>query len=112
MAVLERTREIGLFRALGAKKRTVFGLFSVEAALLGFWGSVFGLIGAYGAQLAVNSIASNTFLKGIEGLQLLNITPMLAIMIVGIMAAITMVAGIIPAFKASRLDPIEALRNE
>ncbi len=112
MAVLERTREIGLFRALGAKKKTIFGLFSVEAALLGFWGSVFGLIGAYGAQLAVNSIASNTFLKGIEGLQLLNITPMLAIMIVGIMATITMVAGIIPAFKASRLDPIEALRNE
>ncbi len=112
MAVLERTREIGLFRALGAKRKTIFALFSVEAALLGFWGSVFGLIAAFAAQLGINAVAANTFLKGIEGIKLLNITPMLAIFIVVIMAIITLVAGLIPAFKASRLDPIEALRYE
>lgn len=112
MAILERTREIGLFRALGAKKRTIFALFSVEAALLGFWGSVVGIGFAFLAQLAINNYAESTFLKGFEGLQLINITPLLIISIVTIMALITLIAGLLPAIKASRLDPIEALRYE
>ena len=112
MAVLERTREIGLFRALGAKRKTIFSLFSFEAMLLGFWGSVGGLIFALLAQTLINSVAKKTFLKGIEGIQLLNITPSLMITIVIIMAVITLIAGLIPALKASRLDPIDALRYE
>jgi putative ABC transport system permease protein len=112
MAVLERTREIGLFRAMGAKRKTIFSLFAVEAMLLGIWGSVFGLIFAYISQKIINTVASNTFLKGIEGFQLVAITPQLATTIVIIIALITLLAGIIPAYKASKLDPIEALRYE
>ena len=112
MAVLERTKEIGLLRAIGSSKKTIFALFSVEAMLLGVWGSAIGLTSAYLAQIAINSIAENTFLKGIEGLQLLAITPWMALIIIATVATITLLAGILPAIKASRLDPIEALRYE
>lgn len=112
MAVLERTREIGLFRALGAKPKTIFALFSVEAALLGFWGSISGLFFAFLAQSAINNVAAKTFLKGIEGIKLLNITGSQVVLIIFAIAFITLLAGILPAIKASRLDPIEALRYE
>jgi putative ABC transport system permease protein len=112
MAVLERTREIGLFRALGSKKRTIFYLFSVEAALLGFWGGIIGILFAFLAQTAINKIAANTFLKGVDGIQLLNIRPSLVVFIIVVISVITWIAGLLPAFKASQVDPIESLRYE
>jgi len=112
MAVLERTREIGLFRALGSKKRTIFYLFSVEAALLGFWGGIIGILFAFLAQTVINKIAANTFLKGVDGIQLLNISPSLVVFIIVVISVITWIAGLLPAFKASQVDPIESLRYE
>lgn len=112
MSVYERTREIGLMKAVGMHRRTVFALFAVEAALVGFWGSAIAVLVAWLVSIAVNDFASSTFLKDFEGFTLLVVNPTGAIFVVAIIMAIAFLAGTLPAIKASRLDPIEALRSE
>lgn len=111
MAVHERTREIGLSKALGMSRRTVFALFSLEAVLIGFWGSLLGVLAAKGVGAIFNNIAANSFLKDFDGLQVsFPLTGTLVIM--GLIMAIAFIAGALPSRRASKLDPIEALRYE
>ncbi len=112
MSVQERTKEIGLMKALGMSPRRIFTLFSIEAILIGFWGSALGTAFAALLGQAVDTIAAKGFLKDFPGLTLLTF-PLTTItfVIVGIML-IAFVAGTLPALRASRKDPIEALRYE
>lgn len=112
MSVYERTQEIGLMKALGMRRSKVFALFAIEAALVGFWGSVVAVGAAYVASNLVNSYASANFLKDFDGFTLLVVTPSGALFVVGLIMAIAFLAGTLPALKASRLNPIEALRSE
>lgn len=111
MAVHERTREIGLSKALGMNRKTVFALFSLEAVLIGFWGSLLGVLAAKGVGIVFNNIDANSFLKDFEGLQMS--FPLVSTLIVMLLImSIAFIAGALPSRRASKLDPIEALRYE
>lgn len=112
MAVQERTKEIGLMKAVGMSRRKIFNLFSIEAALLGLIGSAAGVVAANLLGRGINSIAAKGFLQDFEGLQLLSFEFASVATIVAIITLIAFLAGTLPARKASKLDAIEALRYE
>ncbi len=112
MSVYERTQEIGLMKALGMSRSRVFSLFAIEAILVGFWGSTIAVGTAWLVSLFVNSWASTGFLKDFEGFVLLVVTPTGAVFVVALIMAVAFMAGALPALKASRLNPIDALRLE
>jgi putative ABC transport system permease protein len=112
MAVQERTKEIGLMKAMGMGSGRIFLLFSAEAILLGFWGSALGSLAAFGIGHIANAYASKHFLQGLPGLNLLAFPWQSTATIMLIIMAITFLAGTLPARRAARLNPIDALRYE
>jgi putative ABC transport system permease protein len=106
MAVAERVREIGLKKAVGATTLNIMGEFLVEATLIGVVG---GLVG-YGLGALTTVILNATTPPGQSTLFL--VTPALTIFAIGFATVLGAVAGILPAWRAARLDPVTALRNE
>nr|WP_276543424.1 ABC transporter permease [Nesterenkonia massiliensis] len=114
MSVQERTREIGLMKALGMSSGKVFGLFSMEAVVIGILGSVIGVALGLGGGFLANGwlTGSGGPLSTVGGLTLfaLNVPALLAIL--GVIIVIAFLAGTLPAARAAKKDPIEALRYE
>lgn len=112
MSVQERTREIGLMKAMGMGSGAIYALFSLEAVFIGFLGSAIGALVAIGIGTPLSSLLSETALSGLPGLNILQFAPASIAVIMGIVMFIAFIAGTLPASKAARQNPIEALRYE
>jgi len=114
VSVTQRTREIGVQKALGAQRRYILMQFLAEALTITFIGGVLGVILAYTVALSVGRLTLySAFAKNGEAGDIrLIIAPGTLIASTLILGAVGLISGMIPAFRASRLDPIEALRHE
>lgn len=115
MATLERTREIGVMRALGASRSDVTRVFTVESGLLGFlgglWGFILGATTVIILFFATNGLADLGLGFSLE-LPLLLAAIIPASLVVGLTTVIGIFAGVMPARRAAKLDPVESLRSE
>lgn len=112
IAVLERTKEIGLQKALGMGRGKIFAIFSLESVLIGFWGALFGALGGIVAGLITNRVLVTAYAESFEGFSLFAFKPLSIAAIMLLVCGIAFLAGVMPAIRASRLNPIEALRYE
>jgi len=112
MSVQERTREIGLMKAMGMGGGRIYALFSIEAVFIGFLGSVIGAVAAIGVGLIANSFLAGTVLAGLEGLEVLRFELLPVGTIILLVMLIAFLAGTLPARRAARQNPIDALRYE
>ena len=114
VSVTQRTREIGVQKALGAPRRYILMQFLAEALTITFIGGVLGVILAYAVALSVGRLTLySAFAKNGEAGDIrLIIAPGTLIASTLILGAVGLISGMVPALRASRLDPIEALRHE
>ena len=111
ISVLERTREIGLIKALGMPRKGVSRLFMIEATWIGFLGGLLGVLAGLALGLAVNPWITSKLDLGV-GNSLLIFQPLQLVLLILALMLVATIAGLLPARKAAKLDPIEALRTE
>ena len=112
MSVQERTREIGLMKAMGMSNKKIFAAFSFEAISLGFWGSAIGILISMLIGYGANALAHQTFLEDFPTFNLVVFNPVNMLAITGIIMLIAFIAGTAPAYRASKQNPIDSLRYE
>jgi putative ABC transport system permease protein len=109
ISVQERTKEIGILRAIGASKKDVSGMFNAETVIIGFASGLLGVLVTYLLCIPINVIL--VAVTGIENLRA--VLPVgAAIILVMISMLLTLISGIIPSRSAAKKDPVVALRTE
>ena len=108
ISVLERRKEIGILRSIGASKGDVSRVFNAETVIEGLLAGLMGVGVTYGLCAVANGIAHSSF--NVDNIA--QLSPVTALVLIGVSVGLTVIAGIIPASRASRQDPVEALRSE
>ena len=108
ISVLERTKEIGILRAIGASKKDVSRVFNAETLIIGLTAGVIGIVVTLILNIPINMIIES--LAGVSGLSKLPVVGALILILISVI--LTMIAGLIPSRLASKKDPVESLRTE
>jgi len=114
MSILERTREIGIMKAIGAEDREIKLIFFVEAAVLGLSGGVIGVLSAWGVDAIANRLAYRFILKPQGGsfVDFFYLPLWLSIGAILFALVVSILAALYPAARAARIDPVQALRHD
>ncbi len=113
VSLLQRTKEVGILKALGAKRGDIFKMFIFEAAIISFIGGLSGFLGGFGVAKGVN-VAFNILAvrKGTDTIEFISIPGYFMLAIFGFVAFLGIATGLMPARRASRTHALEALRYE
>ncbi|HEY0544622.1 MAG TPA: ABC transporter permease [Pyrinomonadaceae bacterium] len=114
MSILERTREIGIMKAIGAEDREIKLIFFIEASVIGFAGGVLGCLVAWGIDAVANRLAYRFILKpqGANFVDFFALPPYLWLGAIVFAVLISIIAALYPAARAARIDPVRALRHD
>jgi len=114
MSILERTREIGIMKAIGAEDHEIKLIFFFEAAVIGFTGGILGSLLAWGLDGIANRLAYRFILKpqGASYVDFFSLPPYLWLGAILFALVISIVAALYPAARAARIDPVKALRHD
>lgn len=114
MSILERTREIGIMKAIGAEDREIKLIFFVEAAVIGLSGGVLGTLLAWGIDGVANRAAYRFILKpqGASFVDFFSLPPYLSLGAILFALIVSILAALYPAIRAARVDPVRALRHD
>ncbi|MDQ3821479.1 MAG: FtsX-like permease family protein, partial [Acidobacteriota bacterium] len=114
MSILERTREIGIMKAIGAEDREIKLIFFVEAGVIGLTGGVVGALLAWGIDAIANRMAYRFILQpqGASYVDFFALPPYLWLGAILFAALVSILAALYPAARAARVDPVKALRHD
>ncbi len=114
MSILERTREIGIMKAIGAEDREIKLIFFFEAAVIGLTGGILGALAAWGIDAISNRLAYRFILKpqGASFVDFFYLPPYLWLGAIAFALVVSILAALYPAARAARIDPVRALRHD
>lgn len=111
MSIYERKKEIGVMKVIGASVNDIRSLFLIESGFIGFFGGVLGLFISLAIARLINSFVGQAGMFGTGG-DIISISPLLAILGVGFSSLVGVIAGYMPARRATKISAIEALRSD